>query len=520
MRLSTKISASVSLFLAAALLISAAASITREYNNLEFEVHEHAENDLSIFRALHIEAMLSRGDTLNDNPVIATLNGTMKRINKDPDHLALWVVMSAKVLAFQAANGLDEKEPPQDDIDVEALASGTNVGRMVDADMYRLTEPVILGQGDGDHKKCFECHGEGMGINPGEVIGVYSIALSIKDEWAHFMSSAKQSIFVAILISILISAFNVMLLNRMVSGPITRLTGIMNRLAGGETRIEISDLDRSDEIGDMTRTMVVFKDNAVKRLEAEDALRLAVDHAEVANRAKSEMLTNMSHELRTPLNAIIGFSRIMSDETFGPVGNEKYKAYLQDISNSGEHLLELINDILNVAAIESGVLELNEENIKLADLVDSSIRIIVPRANTGRVTVSSSIGPEVPIIFADERRVKQVMLNLLSNAVKFTPEGGMVSVSAHQNGDGSLAVMVTDNGIGMDEAEIETGLRTFGQVDGGLARKHEGTGLGLPLTKGLMELHGGTLRVESKKHHGTTVIVTFPGERVLAKDAI
>ncbi len=518
MRLSTKIGASVSLFLVAALLISAAATITRAYTNLESDARKEAGHFLTIFRAVHIQAMLNRGDTLDNNPVIATMNGTMEQLGKESDDLALWVVMAPKVLAFQILKGLDEREPPQDDLDREAIETGAAVSRMVGADLFRLTVPVILGQGDGDQKKCFECHGKEMGIAKGEVIGAYSIALSIKDQREVFASIARQSIFIAVLVSILVSGINVMLLNRMVSGPITRLTGIMNRLAGGETRIEISDLDRADEIGDMTKTMVVFKDNAIKRMEAEAALKLALDEAEIANRAKSEMLTNMSHELRTPLNAIIGFSNIMSEETFGPIGNEKYRAYLQDINNSGQHLLELINDILNVSAIESGFLKLNEEKIVLADLVDSSIRIINPRANASRVTVSSSIGPDIPNIFADRRRVMQVMLNLLSNAVKFTPEGGIVSVSAQTYKDGSLAVIVTDTGIGMDAEEIQTGLRNFGQVDGGLARKHEGTGLGLPLTRGLMELHGGALRVESKKHHGTTVVVTFPSERVMTTE--
>jgi len=233
-----------------------------------------------------------------------------------------------------------------------------------------------------------------------------------------------------------------------------------------------------------------------------------------ASRAKSDLLANMSHELRTPLNAIIGFSDTIREETYGPIGNDKYQEYMDDIHHSGQHLLELINDILDVSSIEAGAMELYEENVSLLDVVDASIRIVNPRADIGKVTINSSIDPDTPLIFLDERRGKQIFLNLLSNAIKFTHEGGRVSVSSRLNCEGSLAITVSDNGIGMDEVEVTKALSAFGQVDSGLDRKHEGAGLGLPLTKGLMELHGGTLKVKSEKGHGTSITVTFPKKRV------
>ncbi len=240
----------------------------------------------------------------------------------------------------------------------------------------------------------------------------------------------------------------------------------------------------------------------------------AKNHAQVANRAKSDLMANMSHELRTPLNAIIGFSGTMQEETFGPIGNDKYREYLDDIHHSGQHLLGLINDILDVSAVEAGALELHEETIHLSNTIDASIRIIRPRADDGKVTVTSSVSSDMPQIVADERRIKQIFLNLLSNAVKFTPEGGEVSVSSWLTDDHALAIVVADTGMGMDEGELEKALSKFGQVDSGLDRKHEGTGLGLPLTIGLMECHGGTLEVKSAKGHGTQVTVIFPKERV------
>ena len=243
----------------------------------------------------------------------------------------------------------------------------------------------------------------------------------------------------------------------------------------------------------------------------------AEEQANIANRTKSDLMANMSHELRTPLNAIIGFSDSMKEETFGPIGNDKYLEYLKDIHYSGQHLLELINDILDVSAIEAGALELHEGSVNLNDVFDVSARLIKPRAEAGKVSVTSSIDQKIPLICGDERRIKQVLLNLLSNAVKFTPECGEVCISAMVADDGSLVVAVIDNGIGMDQEEISLAMSSFGQVDSGLDRKNEGIGLGLPLTKGLMELHGGSMQINSEKGHGTSIMVTFPKERVIVE---
>lgn len=261
---------------------------------------------------------------------------------------------------------------------------------------------------------------------------------------------------------------------------------------------------------------VSMHDDITQRKDVELRERQAKEQAEAASRSKSELIANMSHELRTPLNAIIGFSDVIKQEMYGPLGNEKYEGYLDDIYSSGLHLLGIINDILDVSLIESGTIQLNEDDIVISDVVNSAIRLIHPRAAIGRVQVSSSIDPQIPPIRADQRRVKQVLINLLSNAVKFTPEGGNVSVCARLNTDASLSIMVNDTGIGMNKNDVATALSTFGQVDSGHNRKYGGTGLGLPLTNGLMELHGGTLDIESEEGCGTSITVTFPSDRVNA----
>ncbi len=243
-------------------------------------------------------------------------------------------------------------------------------------------------------------------------------------------------------------------------------------------------------------------------------LALSAIEAQKANKVKSDLMANMSHELRTPLNAILGFSDTMQQEVFGPLGNDKYREYLNDIHDSGQHLLDLINDILDISAIEANALELQEKDVSLSEAVDAAVRLIRSRAENGKILLSSFVEPHIPRVFLDERRVKQVLLNLLSNAVKFTPEHGKVSLRAWLNNDYSLSIAVSDTGIGMSEDEIETALSTFGQIDSGLNRKHEGTGLGLPLTKKLVELHGGKITVKSKKGEGTSVMVTLPKERV------
>ena len=266
--------------------------------------------------------------------------------------------------------------------------------------------------------------------------------------------------------------------------------------------------------GEITHFFASHEDITQRKIAEQEMLE-AKEHAEIANRAKSHLMANTSHELRTPLNAIIGFSSTMKEEIFGPIDNPKYHEYLNDIHDSGLHLLELINDILDVSAMEGKALGLHDEKVNLNDLIVAAVRLINPRAEKGKVTITCVAGYEDLNVYVDQRRIKQILLNLLSNAVKFTAEHGEVVVRQKIETDGSFCLSIQDNGIGMDEQGLAKAMSPFGQVDSGLNRANEGTGLGLPLTKGLAELHGGTLTLESELGKGTTATFTLPKDRVL-----
>jgi PAS domain S-box-containing protein len=248
--------------------------------------------------------------------------------------------------------------------------------------------------------------------------------------------------------------------------------------------------------------------------ESEEHLRRAKEEAEAANRTKSAFLTNMSHELRTPLNAIIGFAEIMRDELLGPLGAPHYREYASDIHQSGKHLLDLINDILDLSKVEAGRLELHEEDCNVPALLAASLRLMNERAHANDLRIEQRFPRQLPLLRADARSLKQILLNLVSNAIKFTPSGGRIVISADAD-EGTFNLTVADSGIGMTPDGVKKALEAFGQVDSSLSRKYEGTGLGLPLTRALVELHGGRLEIDSALGDGTRVTALFPPERII-----
>ena len=259
--------------------------------------------------------------------------------------------------------------------------------------------------------------------------------------------------------------------------------------------------------------------NVTGETEVKRALQSSKEQAELANRAKSEFLANISHELRTPLNAIIGFSELITGQTFGPVGNPRYIDYAKDIFESGQHLLALINDILDLSKIESGMEQLYEDPIDVAQMLRSVARLMKPHAEAGEIRLEVLQGDDLPLLLADERKLKQILVNLLSNAIKFTEAGGNVTVKASRNTEGSLVFHVSDTGIGMAEDDIPKAFSQFVQIDSALNRRFNGTGLGLPLTKALIEQHGGEVVLKSELGVGTVVTFHFPPERSISTPA-
>jgi PAS domain S-box-containing protein len=269
-----------------------------------------------------------------------------------------------------------------------------------------------------------------------------------------------------------------------------------------------------DTAGEVVNFGVIAVD-ITERKYAEEAMLVAMQEAEVASQAKSEFLANMSHELRTPLNAIIGFAEVVRNEMFGPVGNPKYKDYNNDIYKSAQHLLELITDVLDLSKVESGTDVLHEENIKIRDVTRDAFRLVQQRAEEQGVELNLELSDELPALQADERKLKQILANLLSNAVKFTEAGGKVTLRAWCRADSGYVFQVVDTGIGIALNDIPKALSQFGQVESVFSRQRHGTGLGIPLTKALVEMHGGSLDLQSEVGVGTTVTVRFPAERIV-----
>ena len=264
------------------------------------------------------------------------------------------------------------------------------------------------------------------------------------------------------------------------------------------------------------RTTQKNLEDTVESLRAtQEELREAKDVAEGANRAKSEFLANMSHELRTPLNAVLGFAQIMADEMWGEIGNERYKEYIGIIVNSGQHLLSLIGQVLDMSVIEAGRATLRESSVNLTDVITSSIRLLASQAEESDITLTSSVPTDLPFLRGDLTAVQRVLINLLGNSLKFTMAGGSITLTATHDQSG-VTICVRDTGIGIKPADLERVLMPFEQGGQRVLRKdREGVGLGLPISKSLMELHGGTLTIDSIEGKGTTACVHFPGSRVL-----
>mgnify|MGYP003987329859 FL=1 len=280
---------------------------------------------------------------------------------------------------------------------------------------------------------------------------------------------------------------------------------------------ELAGLISVRDVLDAQRDMFVA--DLQRQTQAAEAMKLAKEKAEIANRTKTEFLANMSHELKTPLNAIVGFSESLVTDTFGPIGSPKVKEYIEEIHSSGLHLLGIINDILDLSRIETGERLPAESDVDLRQTIENCLRLMSKRAVTAKIALTTDISQGLFGIRADARMVKQMLMNLLSNAVKFTPAGGSVTLKASLGDDRGLEIAISDTGIGIAEDQFETMLEPFSQADGSLTRQEEGLGLGLALVASMMLLHDGRLEIASELGRGTTATLHFDSSRVLSDNA-
>lgn len=281
-----------------------------------------------------------------------------------------------------------------------------------------------------------------------------------------------------------------------------------------EEAMRQADEELHAQMVELRATRDQFEAQGTELVNLCEDLAMTRDAAIYANHAKSQFLAHMSHEIRTPLNSVLGFSEIMGNEILGPISPPKYREYADDVHASGTHLLQLINDILDLAKIEAGKLDIQEGEMDVPHAVDASLRFVKERANKAGVALKTEIDAGLPILRADERMTKQMLINLLTNAVKFTPNGGETAVLAAVDQLGNLRLSIRDTGFGIAAEDIPKALESFGMADNSRAGVTEGTGLGLPLVKSMIEMHGGTLQIESEVDVGTTVSITFPADRL------
>jgi signal transduction histidine kinase len=331
---------------------------------------------------------------------------------------------------------------------------------------------------------------------------------------------ASDTQIIAMLLSgagILIAAGISWWLAKFLARPIVAIEKAAGVVAAGNLDIRVENLPKHAP-RELHRLADNFDSMIGNLRQREERLRIAMREAEAANRAKTEFLANMSHELRTPLNGILGFADILRYEMFGPVGAPRYIDYAKEIHKAGSHLLDVINDILDMAKVEANELSLMKSKVDLKEIVQSCLRLTEARATQDRIVLRADIAADLPAVNCDRRMTTQIMLNLMSTAIKFTPESGTVTVHVALDGDGGCVIQVIDTGIGIPADHLELIMKPFYQVETTLQHKYEGTGLGLPLVKAMADIQGATLRIDSIEGKGTTATVRFPPDAVLAKE--
>jgi signal transduction histidine kinase len=416
------------------------------------------------------------------------------------------------------------------DIEVEALRSAmpqplkaaiANARKVYFTD-YRATRDKILARLQAGQKLSMSGQDFDVAARPGlsSMFAIPATALDLTDKLANEQAAAAwRSFLVAIalmLLSIGLACFTALYVMWRVIRPLKGITSILTSIADGDLAAPIPYERRADEIGQFARALQMFRDSAVERERLKTEVlenQSAKETAEASNRVKSEFLANMSHELRTPLNAILGFSEMLATQLYGPIGHAKYVEYAEDVHKSGTHLLELINDVLDLAKIDAGKIELHETIFSVSELVDDAMLLVNGKAKD-HVRLEVCVPGGIHVL-ADKRLTKQILINLLSNAIKFTPKEGTVTVGVQECRGRGLEIYVADTGIGMNRAQLEKAFSPYGQVDSQIAQAHQGTGLGLPIAQSLARLLGGDVIAQSTLGHGTRMTLILPESRIV-----
>jgi len=433
--------------------------------------------------------------------VVVALIGALGALPVSRLPIPLWQVYAVSVLAavIQAALVAAAAQDRQRAAD-EAAAEGAAMYRFLADNAMDL---ITRHSSDGRIRFASPAAQAILDVPPENLVGLAPASLVHPDDLRHMQAAFMESAYYA--------------------RPATAEVR-MKRRDGSYVWAEIRCRPAPPARGEASDIVAVTRDISERKAQERELIE-ARDAAEAANRAKSSFLANMSHELRTPLNAILGFSEVMTHEMFGPVGSAKYLEYSRLIHESGGHLLELINSVLDMSKIEAGKLELYEEVFDLAETAESALRFVKLQAERAGVALRLAIGTSSGTIFADKRAVKQMLINLLTNAIKYTPRGGDVRLKAVRDERG-IEISVADSGVGISAKDLERLGKPFEQVEGEHVRAKEGTGLGLALVKALSTLHGGDATLESVLGEGTTVRIRLPfaavaenGERVAVKEA-